>query len=95
MGVGQIVFPEKSTTIVYLIRNSPNNIHKGKIIQTEQVIFRNKYVYTFVHTITTNKNVMNLKENKEAYMAGYIGNKKKKFLHVCYREYLKKMLSVC
>lgn len=28
---------------------SPENIHTGSIIQTGQVIFRNIYVYTYVH----------------------------------------------
>lgn len=44
---------------------SPENIKTSSIIQTEQVIFRNKFVY--MHIITTKKKIMNLKEQGGVY----------------------------
>ena len=34
---------------------SPENIHTRNIIQTEQFIFRNMYVYTYMRIIATNE----------------------------------------
>ena len=55
---------------------SPKSIHTSNIIKTKQVTFRNIYVYAFMHTITiSEKEAMNLKENRELYMGGLGGRK--------------------
>lgn len=54
------------STIPTIGRPVPENIHMSDIILTDHVIFRNIYVYTYVHITKSNENkAMNLKENKE------------------------------
>lgn len=45
----------------------PENKYMSKIIQTEQVIFRNIYIctYTYKHVTINDGKVINLKESKE------------------------------
>lgn len=55
---------------------SPENTHTGSVIQTEQVIFGNMYVYTYtcMHAITIRKNkAINLKESWEECMGSFEG----------------------
>lgn len=33
----------------------PENIHPGNMIRTERVLFRNIYVYTYIHAVTVKK----------------------------------------
>lgn len=59
--------------VVYYQVASPENMYESNIIQTEQVIFRNKsYTYAFIHAITTSlkKEAMNFKEIRDGYMGG-------------------------
>lgn len=42
----------KTTGIVQYQMISPGNIYTSYIIQTEPVIFRNKYVHTYIHVTT-------------------------------------------
>lgn len=56
----------------------PENIHRSNIIQTEQVIFRNVYVYSYTHVhvrISGEKEAMNLKESGEGYLEELGGSK--------------------
>lgn len=50
---------------------SPENILTSNIVHTDEVTFRNMYVYTctYMHIKANEKRAMNLKENK----GGYIG----------------------
>lgn len=47
---------------------SPGNIHTSYIIQSEQVVFKNIYAYTYISITTSNeKEVMDLKEKKRGH----------------------------
>lgn len=77
---GKIVFPVKSTPVVYPLSNGHPwpfkvNIHATNIIQIEEVIVRNKYVNIYVHKT---KEKTKLKESKEGYMGGFVERKEKK-----------------
>lgn len=55
-GIGEIFSPVKSTQTGYPVRNDQfQNIHIGNIIKSEQVTFRNIYVYAYVHVIITSE----------------------------------------
>lgn len=51
------------------------NIHTSNIMQKKQVIFRNLYVYTYLHAIAIRKKkeLTNRKESGEGYMRGQKG----------------------
>lgn len=59
-------FPEKSIPYAQCQRICLENIHADSIIWTEQVTFKNIYMYTYthVHAVTiSEKKAMNFKEN--------------------------------
>lgn len=51
---------------------SPENIHTSKILRTLQVMFRNTYAHINTYAIQLTKEVIDLKEMEEAYMAGLV-----------------------
>lgn len=58
----------KKIPLDYPAPNNPENMHTSNILQAEQVIVRNIYIYE----ITVNeKETMILKESKEEHMGGF------------------------
>ena len=51
----------------------PENVLTSSIIQTEKVIFRNIYAYTYMYLTTINEN----KKSEEGYI-GVLGGRKEK-----------------
>ena len=70
--------PRKVGRVILCQLLSLENIHTSNITWTEQVIFRNTYVYTYTHThVTTNneKEVMDLRESQRGVWEGIEGGK--------------------
>jgi len=63
-------FPEKSTLIDYPIPNGQGTVCTSNFMQTDQVIFRNIYMYPI-----NEKKVINMKDNKEEYVGVVVREK--------------------
>lgn len=61
---------------------SPENIHASNIIQTEQVTFKDMYVYTHTHQQSIEKEFMNSKESKDEYIGGVKGEKEGRMIQL-------------
>lgn len=72
---------EEYTNWLSSVKEPVSNIHTVSIIESQQVIFRNIYVHTYIHEVVIcwnkQKEVMNLKESWKEYILGLEGGKGK------------------